>query len=148
MSRIDTYSGNDVIEIDDRLITDFADGDVAVLTFPNQKISKFSGDEGNTITVENANGRQAQLQLRILQNSRDYQYLKLRMSQQDADLVSMAKLTARFTKITGDENGKTTKDVVSCYGGNFVNNVQLTKGKNGNVEAGVAIFAILFSRAE
>jgi hypothetical protein len=148
MSGQDTYSGNDIIEIDDRLITDFADGDVAQLTYPNQKISKFSGDEGNTITVENASGRQAQLQLRILQNSRDYQYLKLRVSQQDADLVSMAKLTAKFTKITGDDAGKVSKDVVNCYGGNFLNGIQFTKGKNGNVEVAVAIFTILFSRAE
>jgi hypothetical protein len=148
MSKQDVYSGSDIIEIDDRLLTDFADGDVATLTFPNQKITKFSGDEGNTITVENANGTQAQLQLRILQNSRDYQYLKLRMAQQDADIVSMKKLTARFTKVTGNENGKLTKDTISCYGGNFLNNVQFIKGKNGNVEAAVAVFTILFSRSE
>jgi hypothetical protein len=148
MSNRDVYTGTDLIEVDNLVLTDFADGDVAVLTFPNQKISKISGDNGNTITVENASGRQAQLQLRILQNSSDYKYLKSRMSQQDADLISMVKLTAKFTKITGDDKGKVSKDTVSCYGGNFTNNVQFTKGKNGNAEVGVAVFTILFSRSE
>jgi hypothetical protein len=148
MAKSDTYSGKDVVEIDGRHLTGFADGDVAVLSFPNQKISKFSGDDGNTITVANAAGTQAQLQLRILQNSRDYQYLKMRMAQQDYDLASMLKLTGRFTKITGDELGNITKDTVNCYGGNFTNGVQFTKGTNGNVEENVAIFTILFSRSE
>jgi hypothetical protein len=144
----DVYSGNDTIEIDGKLIADFADGDVAVLSYPNQKISKISGDNGNTITVENASGRQAQLQLRILNNSKDFQYLQLRMSQQDTDLVSFASVKAVFTKITGDGNGKANKTVVSCFGGNFVNGIQLTKGKSGNVEVGVAVFTLLFSRSE
>jgi hypothetical protein len=146
MANVDVYSGSDILEIDDRLITDFGDGDVAVLSFPNQKISKFSGDSGNTITVENAGGNQAQLVLRILQNSSDYRYLMLRMSQQDADLVSMVKLTARLTKVSGDSRGNVTKSVIICDGGNFQNGVNYTKGKNGNVEVAVALFTIIFSR--
>jgi hypothetical protein len=148
MAKNDTYSGNDTVEIDGRHLTDFADGDVAVLSYPNQKISKFSGDDENTITVANTAGNQVQLQLRLLQNSRDYQYLKLRMAQQDYDLVSMLKLTGSFTKITGDETGNVNKDTINCYGGNFLNGVQFTKGKSGNVEVAVAVFTILFSRGE
>ncbi|GHU26628.1 hypothetical protein FACS1894152_1650 [Bacilli bacterium] len=86
MANLDTYTGNDVVEIDDRLMTDFADGDVAVLTYPNQKIAKISGDNGNVITSPLAGGDQAQMVLRVLINSSDDKYLKLRSSQQDADI--------------------------------------------------------------
>ncbi|GHU29297.1 hypothetical protein FACS1894152_7620 [Bacilli bacterium] len=59
----------------------------------------------------------------------------------------MVKLTAKTTKVTGDENGKVTKSTKYYYGGNFSQEPQEIIGKNGNAEVSVRVYTILFSRS-
>ena len=49
----DTLTGNDTLTLFDRVLRDFGDGDVAMLTFPNDAFASVTGKNGNSIYSQN-----------------------------------------------------------------------------------------------
>jgi hypothetical protein len=62
-------SGSDTIIINTRIMSDLADGDVAVLEFPNNMAEVKTGKNGNSIYALNESGKNAELTLRVIRGS-------------------------------------------------------------------------------
>ena len=90
--------GKDVVKINGRILNDFADGDVANLTFPNDLFNVKTGKNGNTIYAFKNDGRQCDFVLRILLGSSDDKFLNNLKSLMKNDPSAFSLLDAEFIK--------------------------------------------------
>ena len=72
---MEAYTGQDIIKFNDRVLNDFANGDVAIITYPNELHGMNNGKNGNAMAAHNEQGNQAELQLRVIKGSPDDKYL-------------------------------------------------------------------------
>ena len=139
-----SLTGNDTLKLRDRVFADFADGDCAVLTFPNDIAALKTGKDGNTIYALNETGRQAELVLRILRGSSDDKFLQNLLAAQKNDFSGFVTLEGELVKRVGDGKGNITNDTYLVTGGVFTKNVEVTSNAEGNTDQSVAIYTIHF----
>ena len=93
-----SLTGQDTIQIDTRVLNDFADQDIGLLTFPNDMAAVKSSKNGNMIFAFNETGKQCELTVRLLVGSSDDKYLNSRMQEMKADFSSFLLMTGVFMK--------------------------------------------------
>ena len=71
---MEAYTGQDIIKFNDRILKDFANGDVAIITYPNELHGMTNGKDGNSMAAHNEQGNIAELQLRVIKGSPDDKY--------------------------------------------------------------------------
>lgn len=143
-----TLSGDDVISINDRIFTDLADGDFAMLSFENEVATVTTGKNGNSIYSLNTTGRQGLLTLRLLRASADDKYLNnLYNQQQKANFGGFVLMTGEFIKKVGDGQGNISNDTYILSGGIFKKEVDVKSNVEGDTEQSVSIYEIEFSNA-
>lgn len=140
-------SGNDTLALDGRLLSDFADGDAINLEFPNDSAALKTGKNGNTIYVENKTGSQAQLTIRMIPGSSDDKYLNNKIAQQDNDFSSFILMAGEYTKRVGDGAGGVTKISYQLSGGLFTKHIPAKNNVEGDTEASVCVYVMMFSAA-
>lgn len=140
-------SGNDTLTLDGRLMSDFADGDVIGLEFPNDSAALKTGKNGNTIYVENQTGKQAVLTIRMIPGSGDDKYLNNRRAQQFNDFSRFILMAGEFTKKIGDGQGNQTKISYQLSGGVFQKPTAAKNNVEGDTEASVGVYVMIFSAA-
>lgn len=140
-------SGNDTLVINGHQFADFADGDVAVLTFPNDIMAVKTGKNGNTIYGVNASGKQADFEIRLIRGSADDKYLNGLLSQQNLSPESFVLMQGSFIKKVGDGTGAVTSDTYVVSGGVFTKPVEGKSNVEGDTEQSIAKYTMKFSNA-
>lgn len=140
-------TGNDTVILNDRIISDLADADAAVLDFPNETATLKVGKNGNTIYALNSTGLMCTLVLRVVRGSDDDKYLNALKTQQDKNFAQTILMAGEFVKKIGNGKGKVIKDVYIMSGGIFTKGVGAKSNVEGDTEQSVSIYNISFANA-
>lgn len=146
MSRL-SLTGNDVVQVDDRILNDVADGDYATLEFDDEMMTVKRAKNGNTIYAANQKGFVGKLTVRVLRGSADDKYLLSRLTQQKNDPSTFTLMTGAFTKRVGDGSGNKTTDVYQLSGGAFTKNTPAKSSAEGDTEQSVSVYVMTFGDA-
>ena len=139
-----SLSGSDILQINDRVLADVADGDFATITFPNDLAQVKTGKNGNTIYASNAMGQNADVVARILLGSSDDKFLTALMQDMINNFSNFVLLTGGFVKRVGVGNGQMVSDVYQCSGGVFKKMVDAKSNAEGDTEQSVAVYTIRY----
>lgn len=137
------YTSADLIEINGRQLTDLADGDCVVITFPNELSALTTGKNGNNIASHNETGRNAEVALRIVAGSNDDKFLNSIVNAWKDRLDTFEPMTADFSKLITVDGGKTTLNI-SCSFGIPVKDVETKENVEGDKEQGVSVYNFRF----
>ena len=140
-------SGSDAVILNNRLLSDLADGDAVHLTYPNDIANVKTGKNGNSIYGLNASGKQADLVLRVVRGSADDKYLMNLLTQQQLNFEGTVLNQGEFIKKLGDGAGNVTSDTYLVSGGVFTKQVEGKSNMEGDTEQSIAIYHLKFSNA-
>lgn len=143
-----SLTGNDTIQVAGRVLTDFADGTVATLSFPNELVAVKNGKNGNAIFNLNAMGQQADLELRVLRGSPDDSFLNDLLVTMEKDLPTFVLMDGYFVKRVGDGKGNVAQDTYITSGGVFTKKVEVSENVEGATDPAVSVYAIKFSNSD
>ncbi len=140
-------SGADTVNINDRILTDLADGDCVKLTFPNEIANVKTGKNGNAIYGLNEMGKQCEVELRLIRGSADDKFMNSLLAQQQLNFAGTVLMIGQFIKKLGDGKGNTTSDTYIMSGGVFVNQVEGKMNVEGDTEQSISIYKMKFSNS-
>lgn len=147
MTNVNSLTGADTIQIDDRVLNDFGDGDVLTLSYPNELVGVKIGKNGNSIYSFNETGKEVDVELRILRGSSDAKYLTSRKLEMERDFSSFVLLKGEFVKRVGQGDGTVNREVYTLAGGVFKQSEDATSNVEGDTEQGVVVFRLKFTSA-
>ncbi len=142
-----SLTGNDTAVINNRPLSDFADGNCIELTFPNPIANVKTGKNGNAIFGFNASGVQAEAKMRLIRGGDDDKFLNNLLAQQNANFSGTVLLTGTFIKKLGDGLGNTTSDTYILAGGIFEKIPEGKSNVEGETEQSVAMYSFKFASA-
>ena len=140
-------SGNDATTINDRNITDLADGDCVTLDFPNDIAVLKTGKNGNSIYSLNETGKRAEVKIKVLRGSSDDKFFNNLVALQQNNFAGFILLNGEFKKRIGNGQGVILSDTYIMSGGIFT---KLTPAKNnveGDTEQSTVTYTIQFANA-
>lgn len=146
MSQV-ALTGNDIITINDNLISDLADGVVGNLTFDTDLATLNVGKNGNAIYTFNESGKVGVLELRVLRGSGNDIYLNSLVTLLERDSASFPLIYGQFVKRIGDGNGNVKKDTYNMTGGIFTRKPGVQEDKSGGTDQAVSVYTITFANA-
>jgi hypothetical protein len=141
------FSGSDTIKINDRVLNDFADGDVLVLDYEGDLVAVKKGKSGNTIVTYSAQGEVAKVSLRLLRGSPDDKFMNDLLSRMRNDPSAFVLLTGEFTKVIGDGLGGKSTEIYIFSGGAFQKMPGGISTMESNPEASVIVYNLIFGNA-
>ncbi|MBO7733122.1 MAG: hypothetical protein J6S67_11230 [Methanobrevibacter sp.] len=103
------YTGKDIIKFNDRIGSDFANGDCAIITFPNELHGMANGKDGNSLAAHNEQGNIAELEMRVIKGSGFDKYLNSFVLAWKNHSDEFAPATAELTKMITTEAGKVSE---------------------------------------
>lgn len=140
-------SGNDTININNRVFADLADGNCVDLTFPTDIASVKTGKNGNSIYGLNESGKQCEVKVRVLRGSEDDKFLQNLLTQQQANFAGTVLMIGTFIKKIGDGQGNITSDTYIMSGGVFTKQIEGKSNVEGETEQSIAMYTMKFSNA-
>jgi hypothetical protein len=140
-------TGNDSLTLQNRIITEFADGAYAELTYSEDVASVKTGKNGNTVYSQNQAGLNGELVIRLVRGGSDDKFFNGLYSQQQQNFAGFVLLFGQFIKKIGDGNGVITNDIYALSGGIFTKAVGAKSTAEGEVDASVSIYTFKFSVA-
>lgn len=143
-----SLTGQDTLIIDDRVLTDIADGDWCTVTFEQDLANVITGKDGNSIFASNSMGLQAVVTIRVLRASPDDAYLDSREQEQLQDFSAFETLGARFVKRVGDGQGNVVGDQYQGTGGVFQRQVDAKSNAQGDTEQSVSVYRTVFANIQ
>lgn len=145
-----TYAltGDDDLFINNREFKDFTDNSIITITFPNEKVGISTGKNTNTVFATNMQGKNVQVELRILAGSKDDAFLNGLNIQQDRDLPSFPLLNGSYSKRVGDGQGNVKRINYTLLGGTFRQNIDAQGNLNGDTEQGTGVYRLIFATGE
>jgi len=141
-------SGNDTLLIDTRIMKDLADGDTAVLDFPNELAGVKKGKNGNTLFAFNSSGTQCTLAVRVVMGSGDDKYLNSRLQEYRNDPAAFILFKAELIKRVGDGEGNITNNTYKVSGGIITKIPGAKENVEGDTEQAVAIYTLTFANTD
>lgn len=138
-------TGNDTIQVADRVLKNFGDGNVAALTFPNDLVQVKTGKNGNSVFNTIASGQQSDLELRIIRGSADDRFLQSLLTQQRRDLPSFPLMGGYIVKRIGDGNANVTNDTIFLKGGVFSKIPEAAENTEGDTNTALTVYRLRFS---
>lgn len=141
-------TGNDDLFINDVPINDLTDGSTVTITFPNEKMGTSTGKNGNTVYATNEQGRNAQMELRVVAGSKSDAFLNGLSIQQDRDLPTYSLMNGSFSKRVGDGSGNVKRINYTLLGGVFRQNIDAQENLQGDTEQGTALYRLFFASAQ
>ena len=141
-------TGNDDLYINDVPINDLTDGSTIQITFPNEKVGTSTGKNGNTVYATNEQGKNAQLELRVVAGSKTDAFLNGLSIQQDRDLPGFSVMNGSFSKRVGDGAGNIKRINYTLLGGVFRQNIDAQENLQGDTEQGTALYRLFFASAQ
>ncbi len=140
-------TGADTIKINNRLLSDLADGDCVTLEFPNETATVKTGKNGNSLYGLNESGRQADVTIRVVRGSPDDKFLNNLFAAQQNNFAGFVTMNGEFTKRVGDGQGNVTPDAYLASGGVFTKGVSAKSNVEGDSEQSVAVYTTKFALA-
>ena len=141
-------TGNDTLIINERVITNLADGSTITINYDNDSVGISTGKDDNTIYSDNRQGSNASLELRLVRGSEQDIYFNGLSIQQSRDLPTFTLMQGSFSKRVGDGFGNVKFDNYTLLGGVFTKRApQVTENLNGETDQGVSIYNITFATA-
>lgn len=140
-------SGNDTISINNTVLTDLADGNVAELTFPNEIASVKTGKNGNSIYGLNESGKQCEVKLRVVRGGATDKFLLSLLVAQQANFAGTVLMIGQFIKKLGDGAGNITSDTYILSGGIFTKIPEAKSNTEGDTEQSIAMWIMKFANA-
>lgn len=140
-------TGKDTIKINNRLLNDLADGDCAVITFPNDLASVKTGKNGNAVYAFNYSGEQVELELRLLRGSADDRYLNGLLALMKNDMAAFTLMQGEFVKNIGNGEGGIMRDTYILQGGIFKKNPEAMENAEGSSDQAIVVYSMAFGRA-
>lgn len=140
-------SGNDTINLNNRIFSDLADGSCVELTFPNDIANVKTGKNGNSIYGLNESGKQCEVKVRVVRGSSDDKFLNGLLAQQQLNFAGMVLLVGQFIKKLGDGRGNILSDTYVMSGGVFTKQVEAKSNVEGETEQSISIYTLKFSNA-
>jgi hypothetical protein len=147
MSQVVAITGNDTVKINGRIFSDFIDGDVVHLVYPNDLAVVKTGKNGNSVISFKNDGRQADVTMRVLLGSSDDKFLNNIVALFKNDPSAFAMLSGEFTKNIGDGNGNITAVTYILSGGVPTKQPEATDNADGNTEQAIAVYSFKFTNA-
>lgn len=141
-------SGKDTLQIDSRIMADFADADAIAVEFDNDIGVAKAAKNGNTLYAKDERGRMGTLTARILVGSADHKYLNSRFQAWLSDESTFIKFTAIFCKRVGDGAGNVSTVVYNCTGGIPKKQPKMINNVEGNTEQNVMPYMITFGNVQ
>lgn len=140
-------SGSDTAMLNNRILSDVADGDWLVMTFPNKIAAAKTGKNGNTIYAYNATGQNFEMVVRLIRGSSDDQFLNGLLVQQQSNFAAFPLMIGSFVKQIGDGLGNITSDTYILSGMVFEENIGAKSNAEGDTEQSVAVYHFRGSKA-
>ncbi len=140
-------SGSDSIKINGRILADLADGDVAMLAFPNDIASVKTGKNGNSIYGLNESGKQVDLTIRVVRGSADDKFMNNLFAQQQNNFAGFVLMIGEFTKLLGDGAGNVLSDTYILSGGVFSKGLEAKSNVEGDTEQSITQYHLRFSNS-
>lgn len=140
-------SGNDTIVINNRVLSDLADGDCVHLTFPNDIANVKIGKNGNAVYGLNEMGKQADCVIRVVRGSADDKFLNGLLAQQQNNFSGFPLMIGEFVKQLGDGTGAVANDTYILGGGVFSKQIEAKSNVEGDSEQSISIYNLKFSSA-
>jgi hypothetical protein len=142
-----SMTGSDTIMINNRILSDLADGEVVGLTFPNAIANVKTGKNGNSIYGLNESGKQCEVKIRLIRGSADDKFLNNLLANQQANFAGFPLMIGEFIKKIGNGAGKISLDTYIMSGGVFDKQVEAKSNVEGEVEQSVSVYSIRFSNS-
>lgn len=140
-------SGNDALTLQNRILSDFADGDWGSITYSGDIAAVKTGKNNNTIYSQNNTGLNCQMTLRLIRASADDKWMNGLLAQQNANFAGFVLLFGQFIKRVGDGKGTITNDTYTLTGGVFQKMVEGKSNAEGDTEQSVSIYNLSFALA-
>lgn len=139
-----SLTGDDNLVIADRQFTDFGDGDVAAIDYPNELVRVKVGKNGNIAIALDNNGKLANLTIRLLRGSPDDAFLNDIDSQFTQDPPSFVLLNGTFVKRIGDGLGDVTNDTYIGSNGFIKKKPGAKDNSDGDTEQALVVWELTF----
>lgn len=140
-------SGNDTITLNNTILSDLADGDCVMLSFPNDIATIKIGKNGNAIYGLNEMGQLAEVKIRVIRGSADDKFLNNLLAQQNNNFAGTTLMIGEFVKLIGDGQGNITNDTYILSGGVIRKQVEGKENVEGDTSQSVAEYTLHFAGA-
>ena len=142
-----SLTGNDTIKLNDRVLSDFADGEIGGITFPNNIMEVKTGKNGNSLFAFNNSGRQCEAMLRIMRGSADDKFLQDLFTLMINSPTTFTLLNGSFIKVIGNGAGATQNDTYVMTGGVFTKQIEVSSNADGSTDQALAIYHLKFTNS-
>lgn len=139
-------TGNDVVTLNGRVFHDFANGDVAKLTFSADLIKVQPSKNGNVIYSLDVAGNLSKLELMLLIGSSDDQYLNSLLAGQLHDLATTVLVIGSFVKRVGNGGGDVTNVIYNVSGGIVMRFPDASMNTSGDAKQSISTWALNFGQ--
>ena len=140
-------SGADTISINNTVLSDLADGDAVVLSFPNEIATVKRGKNGNSIYGLNEMGQICEVKIRLIRGSADDKLLNSLLISQNNNFSSFVLMLGEFIKLIGDGQGNVLNDIYVVSGGVFMKQVEAKMNVEGDATQSVSEYSLRFSQS-
>jgi len=140
--------GKDVLQLDGRVLADYADGDYITAEIPEDISAMKVSKNGNTIVVLKEGGRMVAIKVRILTGSPDDKYLNSRHQEFKSDAPSFIAFAGTYSKRVGDGAGNVNTVVYQLAGGYPKRIPAASMSSEGEAKSAVAEWEIHFANGD
>ena len=126
-------------------LANFADGNVAELTIPNDLADDIIGKDGNAVIAYNAAGLASELDVRVIMASADDQALGAILAAYNNNRTGFITLGGTFVKSGGDGNGNQQRKTYVTSGGYIKKIPTAVYNVSGDGQQGVVSYKIRFT---
>lgn len=142
-----SLTGDDTIKLNDRVLSDFADGEIAGLTFPNALMEVKTGKNGNSLFAFNQSGKQCEVSLRVMRGSADDKFLQNLLTLMMNSPTTFILLQGSFIKSIGTGSGSVVSDTYVLSGGVFTKQIEVNSHTDGSTDQAVSVYHIKFTNS-
>ena len=144
------YLGSSAVLNESSIITAFADGDYARISFPNDIMNFTIGKNRNMIAAYNAMGTLAELELRLLRGSKEDAFLNNHFPKAEDDQLSFDFLFAKIEKSLGkSSSGAGDTGITETYvldNGIITKAPEIISNVSGSTDQGVVVWQVRFAK--
>lgn len=144
---METFSllGNDTVKIGDRILSDFASGEIAKVSYATELATVKTGKNGNTIYVQNSSGFQANLEIKVIRGSADDKVMQSYLTSYRSNPTGYVLQNAEVSKRIGDGLGNVKADTYLFTGGIPTKQVEMVVNVEGDVEQAISAYTWVFA---
>ena len=126
-----------------RVLTDFADGDIATISVDNNIASSVVGKNGNMIIAKDEQGKKCTVTLRLLKGSKDDSFINTYYKTYEADSALFILGNGNIAKRLGDGSGNVSFDTFYLKAIHFTRPpYEVTSNVNGATDQAVTVYTM------